>query len=181
LKQLKKINLEYNDLSRIGNEALARFNLIQNIKVLNLSGRFNEVGSLIYGDFGVMVFLASPYVFKVKTLDLSESNLTDSSAIAISKSTKFSQLFELNLSGNKITDLGASALANSKYFKQLKKLNLNFNSIGDLGASSIAESPYMTNLEYLKLGQNRVGKAGAKALKKSNTLINLIYPIFGFY
>ena len=30
---------------------LRRFNLIQKIKVLNLSGRLNEVGSLIYGEF----------------------------------------------------------------------------------------------------------------------------------
>ena len=36
----------------------------------------------------VMVFLASPYIFKVETLDLSESNLTDRSVIAISKSTE---------------------------------------------------------------------------------------------
>ena len=181
LKQLKKINLAYNHLSQIGNEALARFNLIQNIEVLNLSEKLNEVGSLIYGDSGVLVFLTSPYTFKLETLDLSESNLTDRSAIAISQSKKFTQLLQLNLSGNRITDLGAGALANSKYFKQLKRLNLNFNSIGDLGASSIAGSPYLTNLESLKLGQNRVSKAGAKALKNSNTLKNLIHPIFGFY
>ena len=122
-----------------------------------------------------------PYISKLETLDLSDSDLTDLSAIAIANSDQLSRLLTLNLSGNRITDEGAKALAGSEHLAQLKKLDLNFNSIGDAGAQAIAVSSYMTNIESLKLGQNRVGAVGAKALKNSSTLVNLMHPIFGFY
>jgi len=181
LKQLKKIGLEYNRLKQNGSEALEKFNVFQNMNNLRVSRRINEIGSLIHGDLGVMVLMEFPHLSQLNNLNLSDSNLTDRSAVAIANSEGLKDLFSINLSGNRITDLGAKALADSKNLGQLKKLNLNFNSIGDLGAKVIANSPYLSNLKSLKLGQNQVGKAGAKALKESNTLVNLMHPIFGVY
>jgi Leucine-rich repeat (LRR) protein len=181
LKHLKKIGLAYNPLNHAGNEALEKFNIFQKINKLRASKLINSVGGLIHGDLGVMVLMEFFHISELDNLNLSDSNLTDRSAIAIAKSEKLKGLFSLNLSGNRISDLGAKALADSKNLRQLKKLNLNFNVIGDLGAKAISKSPYLVNLKSLKLGQNRVGKAGAKALKESNTLVNLIHPIFGFY
>jgi Leucine-rich repeat (LRR) protein len=181
LNQLKKIGLAYNQLSRAGREVLEKFNILQNINNLGTSKRINEIGGLIHGDSGIEALMGFYQLSKLNNLDLSDSNLTDRSAIAIANSEGLKGLFSLNLSGNRITDSGAKALADSENLGQLKKLNLNFNFIGDLGARAIAKSPYLANLKSLKLGQNRVGKIGAKALKESDTLVNLMHPIFGFY
>jgi len=181
LKRLKTIGLAYNRLDRKGNAALQKFNILHDFNKLYKSGRMSEVGDLVNGDMAVEVLLQFPHVSKLKALDLSESNLTDRSAVAIANSDKLNGLRALNLSGNRITDLGASALADSQILARLKKLNLNFNSIGDAGARAIAESSNLANLESLKLGQNRVGLDGAKALQESRVLRNLMYPVFGFY
>ena len=89
---------------------LEKFNILQNINGLETSKRINEIGSLIHGDLGVMVLTRFSNISKLDDLDLSDSNLTDRSAIAIASSGGLKGLFSLNLSGNRITDFWGQSL-----------------------------------------------------------------------
>lgn len=73
----------------------------------------------------------------------------------------------LDLSDNPLGNRCLRVLAESPHLVNLRGLNLSSAFIGDAGLSALAASPYLTNLEELYLCDNRIGRSGIRALADS--------------
>lgn len=73
----------------------------------------------------------------------------------------------LDLSGTELSDSGAVLLANSPYLAGLTGLNLTAACIGDTGAEALARSPHLGSVTEMYLGGNSIGQAGRHALVAS--------------
>jgi Ran GTPase-activating protein (RanGAP) involved in mRNA processing and transport len=67
----------------------------------------------------------------LSSLDLSENDIGDAGAGALSASGWFAHLSELSLAGNGVTELGARALSGAAWIGSLGALDLSDNPIGD--------------------------------------------------
>ena len=93
---------------------------------------------------------------KLKTLNLRETQVDDSSLAGISQLT---ELENLDLLKTRVTDAGLAALAG---LRNLKRLELSFTAVTDDGIGSVAA---LTSLRVLGLGECQVGDEGLAKLK----------------
>lgn len=103
----------------------------------------------------------------LKRLDLSNNNINIEGVKHLANILKENKtLQEINLAGNNIGDKGAKCLADMLAVnKTLQVIELNLNDIGDEGAQSIAASlSEDTGLQRVYLKQNKITDVGAEKL-----------------
>jgi len=102
---------------------------------------------------------------KVKTLNLTDTEIRDDSAIVLAADLKDTSLRVLKLSQNNITDKGAIALAAGLKGSAITDLELSDNSIGNVGAITLANSLKASHLTRLDLeSYYGIGTDGVEAL-----------------
>ena len=151
IKTLTHLNLSSNEIGKPGMEALA-----QNQTLKNLIIKYNPIG-----DSGAEILAQNQ---ALTYLNLEGSKIGDSGAGALGKNQT---LVHLHLDRNKIGDIGAQALAQNK---TLSKLSLSSNSIGDGGGQALAQNK---TLRMLDLQSNKIGDIGAQDLAQNQTLVAL--------
>ena len=150
LKNLKELNLEYNNISDIRALGKAKFN---NLEILNL-------GKNIISNIDI---LEKVNFKELISLCLNANNITD---IRILERVKFLKLKKLDLSFNKINNIN---ILENVQFKELKELNLKENLIPNI---DVLEKVDFKKLEILDLTNNKITnidvleKVNFKELKK---------------
>ncbi len=100
----------------------------------------------------------------LRTLDLSNNNLTSESIQLLADSPVLSTVHRLILKNNLIGDDGVEALARSRHLSNLRVLSLSKNRITCRGLEALAESISLSNLIKLDLAKNRIQAKGIEAL-----------------
>ena len=134
LKDLKILDLEYNNISNITPLKLANFE-----KLEKLSFSFNKISDIN--------ILEKVNFKELKELDLYENDISD---ITVLKNVKFEKLEKLDLRKNKIEDI---SILKEVYFRKLKDLYLGENKISDI---SVLEEVKFEDLETLSLKDNKI-------------------------
>jgi carbon storage regulator CsrA len=114
----------------------------------------------------IAALAASPYLSRLRALDLGQNGLGDEDVSRLVASAHLAGLAALLLRGNGIGDAGAAALARSPYLAGLAALDLAGNQIGTAGATALASSAHLGRLALLVLADNPVGVAGCLALRR---------------
>lgn len=128
-----------------------------------------------FGDGGLNVLLRSPYLTKVRTLDLSFCGLSDGGVRLLADTAALPRLHRLLLNDNqRITSDGMKRLAASESFGRLKALDVSANGIDGSGVDALASSTSLTRLHTLKLRANRIGDEGCHALSRSPLLARML-------
>src|SRR5262245_25967748 len=99
--------------------------------------------------------------------------VTDADVAALVSSPYLARLKSLQLFGYRLGDATARAIAGSQKLRGLESLDLNSNRIGRAGAAALAASPGLASLRELNLSNNRLGSASVKALLHSPHLKGL--------
>jgi uncharacterized protein (TIGR02996 family) len=115
---------------------------------------------------GMRMLARSPFLGRLKGLNLYGNNLGDAGVTALATADWFPQLIFLNLSGNGVSVLGLSALANVPV-GELRQLELGGNHITDEGARVLARSPLLSRLHCLGLEGNQLMVEGCRELRSS--------------
>lgn len=113
-------------------------------------------------DFGK--FLASPYLARLRTLDLSGCRATDGDVDMLADSPHLN-LRTLILKENLIGDSGARRLAACSRLATLTTLDVTHNQITVAGALALASSPYLANAR-IDLSNNQFGEQGVEILRE---------------
>ncbi|KAG2375052.1 hypothetical protein C9374_010056 [Naegleria lovaniensis] len=145
---------------------------LKNLTYLNISTHLLIFGTTI-GTKGVEYLAASPYIQKLKVLNLQNQRIGFEGVKLLSQSENFQNLTELNLYGNEIHSDGIEHLAQSKYMQNLTLLDLSLNKIDEKGALYLAQSDHLGNLKTLYLHWNDIGSEGDEALRTSQKLKSL--------
>jgi uncharacterized protein (TIGR02996 family) len=116
------------------------------IQVVHLDGVRDCIDSLA----------ASPYLARIRFLDLSDNMLGNRSIRILAQSPWLRNLRGLNLSSTLLSDSGLAALVASPYLTNLEELYLCDNRIGRSGIRALAESPLRDQLKLLSLRFNRI-------------------------
>uniref|UniRef100_H3A9P1 Wu:fc23c09 n=1 Tax=Latimeria chalumnae TaxID=7897 RepID=H3A9P1_LATCH len=130
---LEELRLNYNNISYIAEQALAR---CKSLKVISLNNNSITDESIIKGAFS-----------SLKKLQIIRLNFNQLTTVPANLTTSLKELY---LVGNQITRIPENVFVNSS---DLRSLNLNSNQITNEGI--IKETFYqMAKLEHLNLGQN---------------------------
>lgn len=113
-------------------------------------------------DFGK--FVASPYLARLCTLDLSGVRAMDGDVNLLADSPHLN-LRTLILKENLIGDSGARRLAVCSRLATLTNLDLTHNEITVAGALALATSPYLANAR-IDLSNNQFGEQGVQILRE---------------
>jgi uncharacterized protein (TIGR02996 family) len=108
----------------------------------------------------------SPYLARLRTLDLEKNELGDADLAALAQSPHLGELDTLMLWCNHVGDAGVRALAGGR-LGRLRRLDLAGNNVGDAGAATLASSTLLRGLAMLDLTGNQITDAGAQALAAS--------------
>jgi uncharacterized protein (TIGR02996 family) len=133
------------------------------------------------GDRTLQALAASPYLGRLRRLELRETRATAAGVQALCASSHLGRLTELELSNevttddaSRLGDLGARALAASPLLGRLTRLSLSCADIGNAGVAALgAAAP--TRLTRLALDRNHFGDAGAQKLAASSLLAGLTH------
>ena len=176
LEQLKKIELEFLDISESNSEALNQIFLknknIQSIKIANNK----SLGAS--GIAGLSTGIEhNPKLLKI---DLTSCDISDEGAISLSNSLfKNLEIKEIILEDNKIGEKGTKSIADKLIGKtSLKIINLSHNKINSIGGFYIGNGLIdAQGIQHLLLGYNQIGDEGcefiSKGLEKNNSLIEI--------
>ena len=93
LKDLKKMDLRYNEISPAGAKILAKTFTFKKLKILILKHNF-------FSDEGVIAFAKSNSFPKLENLQLGWNEVRDAGALALADSKNFPKLKKLDLRGN---------------------------------------------------------------------------------
>jgi uncharacterized protein (TIGR02996 family) len=130
---------------------LLRPGTIRTVHLLNAAG---HVGGLA----------RSPYLARIRALDLCANHLWDDAARLLARSPAIRGLASLDLSFNSLSSAGVQALAAAKSWPRLETLDLRGNDrIDDHGAAALVRAT-MPALTTLDLRDCRLGPAGVWAL-----------------
>lgn len=110
-------------------------------------------------------FLQSPWLARLRHLDLSNNPIRDAGARLIAGCPHLSGLVSLNLSSAAIGNAGAQALAKTTALSGLRELYLCDNRIGASGVRAVAESPLAARLQILHLRFNDFGLESRRLLE----------------
>ena len=144
--------------------------VISHHKIYIMCNYYGTTGAILLSTF------LHHYVCTV-TLDLTNYQLSDNAAVAISEYLKSNNtLQELNMSHNRLSDKGIVSIVRAlKINRTLRLLNISHNTISDDGAVAISECLMNNNtLQQLNMSCNRVSDKGivsiAEALQINRTL-----------
>jgi uncharacterized protein (TIGR02996 family) len=122
------------------------------------------------GERGLGALASSPYLARVRSLDLAGAYLTTGDIEELTSSPYLTGMTELRLQGNSFGVEGVRALAGCRSLVRLSKLRLGGNLLGDSGARLLAEDGLWPNLTELDLSRNSVTDGGLAALAASPLL-----------
>jgi uncharacterized protein (TIGR02996 family) len=136
-------------------EALQESRYLRNLTTLRISGDFSE---------GIPLLLHSPFVKRLRVLDLSDTGATERDAEEIADCRHLGELQHLNLGHNAIGDDGVRALASRARLPRLRWLDLWANGITAAGVRALCDSPLLEGVRELDLSFNDIDDDGAEAL-----------------
>jgi uncharacterized protein (TIGR02996 family) len=116
--------------------------------------------------------LASPYLARLRSLDLHASALGAGRTEGLARCDKLAGLRELNLGANSITARGTRALLRSRCLPELERLHLTLNRVGNDGFTDLATASF-PRLRHLDLSSNHLDAAGARSLVAAGWLSQL--------
>jgi uncharacterized protein (TIGR02996 family) len=137
---------------------------------LPILGEVRELGlcGAELGNGGLNVFLRSPHLGRVESLDLSFNGICDAGVWRLAECRNLPSLTTLCLNDNQnISAAGVKRLAESPHFGRLKVLDVSANDVGDGGIRALAESRTFPRLHTVRLRANHIGDAGCEALAGS--------------
>jgi uncharacterized protein (TIGR02996 family) len=108
----------------------------------------------------------SPYLARLRGLDLRGCRLGDNGVRELCASPHLSRLEVLNLSRVGMSDPGATAIANCRGLGSLEALFLSGNAVTNTGALALATSPHFPNLTSIYHDDTSITAAGTKALTR---------------
>ena len=157
---IKKINLNYNDLTATSSSLIRDFIVYLQPQCLMLDS--NKIGNTGVKEISAVVTSSS-----MKELWLGNNGITSKGASAIAD--MMSTLRVIENSYNIIADSGAELLALGICTSEsIKKLNIRDNNIGCTGGKALACALSMNkSLETLWLNNNNIGNAGALAMAEA--------------
>jgi len=129
------------------------------IQVVHLDGVADCIESLA----------ASPFLKRVRFLDLSDNPLGNRCLRVLAQSPHLVNLRGLNLSSAFIGDAGLAALVASPYLASLEELYLCDNRVGRTGIRALAQSPLRDQLKLLSLRYNQIDPQTLDLLEGSLT------------
>ncbi len=115
LKDLKKIDLRYNEISPAGAKMLANTPTFKKLKTLILKHNF-------FSDDGAIAIAKSKSFPKLENLQLGWNEVRDAGALALAESQNFPELKKLDLRGNFLASQTKEVLRSS--FSHLKSLRI---------------------------------------------------------
>ena len=115
LKDLKKMDLRYNEISPAGAKILANTSTFKNLKTLILKHNF-------FSDEGTIAFAKSNSFPKLENLQLGWNEVRDAGALALADSQNFPKLKKLDLRGNFMSSETKKVLRSS--LSNLKSLRI---------------------------------------------------------
>jgi uncharacterized protein (TIGR02996 family) len=115
---------------------------------------------------GARALAKSPYLERIRVLDLAYGVRKIGALRALLTSPALSKLQTLRLQKNDLGDEMAVELANCPHLSQLKLLIIYSNEIDDRGAFAIARSPHLKKVGFIDICRNRFGDAAERALNK---------------
>jgi Ran GTPase-activating protein (RanGAP) involved in mRNA processing and transport len=115
LKDLKKIDLRYNEISPVGAKMLANTITFKKLKTLILKHNF-------FSDEGAIALAQSNSFPKLENLQLGWNEVRDAGALALAESQNFPELKKLDLRGNFLAGQTKDVLRSS--FFNLKSLRI---------------------------------------------------------
>jgi uncharacterized protein (TIGR02996 family) len=155
--------------------ALAACPYLERLISLKLGG---SPHSGFVGDGGIRSFAASPHVGGLRSLDLSNNNISADGLRALAAAPHLTRLVALDLNSysanatdNNSGDGGVEALAASPHLAGLRELRLAGNRVSASGIRALASSANLKNLVALELGGNALGSEGGKALTQASNLV----------
>jgi uncharacterized protein (TIGR02996 family) len=126
-----------------------------------------RVGGGNFGDPALRQLAASPYLPRLRRLEIHSGQPTAAGIAALAGSPHLGGLKELDVYFNGIGPDGVRALAESPHVAGLRTLSLRHVQAGSAGAVALARSPHLTRLEVLDLWGNHIEDDGAAALAES--------------
>jgi Ran GTPase-activating protein (RanGAP) involved in mRNA processing and transport len=115
LKDLKKMDLRYNEISPAGAKMLANTPILKKLKTLILKHNF-------FSDEGAIALAKSNSFPKLENLQLGWNEVRDAGALALAESQNFPELKKLDLRGNFLAGQTKDVLRSS--FSHLKSLRI---------------------------------------------------------
>jgi uncharacterized protein (TIGR02996 family) len=169
---LRHLQLDRNEVRRVGCEALARAPFASTLRVLDLRGA--EVSS-----GGVQALAGSEALAGLRHLDLAENPIGPGGLAALAESPHLRRLrvldlAQLNSARGPISARDVSAFLNTLAMPDLRHLNLDLLPVGVRGAKLLAARPQFENLTRLGLSGCALGDAGTRAIVRSKSLDNLV-------
>lgn len=170
LWNLKHLNLSFNSINDKGAQKISDSPILKNLESLDLSN--NNLGE-------VFQFYANPNIkggVEAIPVNLRKNIYDDLGVVAIANSPYLRKLKSLNLSGNTIREAGSLAISKSQTLKNLQHLNISNAKYFDIG--KIAQSQTLTNLQVLDVRNNQIFWSTQKTLedlKIQKPYLNLIY------
>jgi uncharacterized protein (TIGR02996 family) len=164
---LEVLDLRLNDVTR-----LAASPILDRLNLLHL-GPDSWTGNAEIGDEGARALASSPYLRRIRSLELSDTAIESAGIAALVAAPELRHLTSLSLmgfdctTGNCIGDVGARAIAESSHMSHLTRLWLPNNNITDEGVRELAGSANLNELTDLMLIGNPIGPDGARALASS--------------
>jgi uncharacterized protein (TIGR02996 family) len=137
-----------------------------------------EIDGQPLGVDGMTALAAAPFS-KLEKLSANSCGLEDDGAQELFANASLRNLRELDLSESDLSGTSCIALAEATGFGRLERLTLCDNAIGADGISALAAAPHLAKLKCLNLYGNPIGPAGGRAILASRiwgglTEINLI-------
>lgn len=167
-------NTEYDDGKpdfegkKVKLEETIRAALQKDPATLKLSGQYLAADE-------VAIISQSEQMKSVKSLDLSDNQVSDKDLKILFEAPCLAGLEELYLGINYIADPGVIELSQSTSLAManLKVLILSDNKLTDASLCELVRSPNFNSLEVLDVGWNEAGNPTAQALGDTKTLVNL--------
>ncbi len=161
---LKSFALDHNLLTAEAAQALAA-GQFSSLRALSINNNVPLAAA------GVTALVGAAWFRQLEAFSAASTHGTDATVSALA-ALGFIPLRTLDLTDNDLTDAGVTALVRSNAASKLVKLTLSYNPFGASGAKAIADSP-LGELEELDLANVKIGPAGAKALAASPHLKKL--------
>lgn len=121
----------------------------------------------------VVRLAASPYLARLRTLDLHGNPIGVEGARALAACESFAAIRELFLYDCALGDAGVCVLLRLPHPERLRELFLAINQLTDVGGEVVADAG-LTSLTELDLRDNAIGNRGVEALAASADLSQLV-------
>lgn len=171
LSGLASLSLAGSSVGNTALRALAATSSMANLRSLTIHGdtRGGRLDPASWDALG-----RSPYVTRLKTLDLAGARMGEDGARALFASPNLAELRRLNLGNCAIGARGLDGLGDGERLRSLERLHVNSNHLGDEGVGYLAAARRMDRLRVLSLDSNLIGNEGLRRLADARHLRGLL-------